>query len=147
MSMNKILVIGNVGSDPEMRYTPNGTAVTSFSLATNRVYTTASGERKEETEWFTVNAWGREAENSNQYVTKGMKIYAEGRLKTDTWTGNDGQNRFRLQINADRILFLDRSGESSQAKPQEEKAQPPEPNNQSKTTEPGQSEDIEDLPW
>ena len=103
MSMNKILVIGNVGSDPEMRYTPNGTAVTSFSLATNRVYTTASGERKEETEWFTVNAWGREAENSNQYVTKGMKIYAEGRLKTDTWTGNDGQNRFRLQINADRI--------------------------------------------
>ena len=64
--MNKILVIGNVGSDPEMRYTPNGTAVTSFSLATNRVYTTASGERREETEWFTVNAWGREAENSNQ---------------------------------------------------------------------------------
>jgi len=146
VSMNKILVIGNVGSDPEMRYTPNGTAVTSFSLATNRVYTTASGERREETEWFTVNAWGREAENSNQYVTKGMKIYAEGRLKTDTWTGNDGQNRFRLQINADRILFLDRSGEFSQAKP-EENAQPSEPNNQSDTNEAAPPEDVEDLPW
>ena len=146
MSMNKILVIGNVGSDPEMRYTPNGTAVTSFSLATNRVYTTASGERKEETEWFTVNAWGREAENSNQYVTKGMKIYAEGRLKTDTWTGNDAQNRFRLQINADRILFLDRSGEAPQSKPAES-SKPSETNNQSDATEPGAAEDIEDLPW
>ncbi len=146
MSMNKILVIGNVGSDPEMRYTPNGTAVTSFSLATNRVYTNASGERKEETEWFTVNAWGREAENSNQYVTKGMKIYAEGRLKTDTWTGNDGQARFRLQINADRILFLDRSGEPSQPKP-DESVQDAGSNNQSNTSESKPSDDIEDLPW
>ena len=117
-----------------------------FSLATNRVYTTASGERKEETEWFTVNAWGREAGNSNQYVTKGMKIYAEGRLKTDTWTDNDGQNRFRLQINADRILFLDRSGEASQSKPAES-SKPSETNNQSDATEPGAAEDIEDLPW
>jgi len=146
VSMNKILVIGNVGSDPEMRYTPNGTAVTSFSLATNRVYTNASGERKEETEWFTVNAWGREAENSNQYVTKGMKIYAEGRLKTDTWTGNDGQARFRLQINADRILFLDRSGEPSQPKP-DESVQDAGSNNQSNTSESKPSDDIEDLPW
>ena len=144
--MNKILVIGNVGSDPEMRYTPNGTAVTSFSLATNRVYTNASGERKEETEWFTVNAWGREAENSNQYVTKGMKIYAEGRLKTDTWTGNDGQARFRLQINADRILFLDRSGEPSQPKP-DESVQDAGSNNQSDTSESKPSDDLEDLPW
>ena len=144
--MNKILVIGNVGSDPEMRYTPNGTAVTSFSLATNRVYTNASGERKEETEWFTVNAWGREAENSNQYVTKGMKIYAEGRLKTDTWTCNDGQARFRLQINADRILFLDRSGETSQPKPNES-FQDAGSNNQSDTSESKPSDDLEDLPW
>jgi len=146
VSMNKILVIGNVGSDPEMRYTPNGTAVTSFSLATNRVYTNASGERKEETEWFTVNAWGREAENSNQYVTKGMKIYAEGRLKTDTWTGNDGQARFRLQINADRILFLDRPGETSQPKPNES-FQDAGSNNQSDTSESKPSDDLEDLPW
>ena len=93
-----------------------------------------------------MNAWGREAENSNQYVTKGMKIYAEGRLKTDTWTGNDGQARFRLQINADRILFLDRSGEPSQPKP-DESVQDAGSNNQSNTSESKPSDDIEDLPW
>ncbi len=112
MSMNKILVIGNVGSDPEMRYTPSGSAVTSFRLATNRVYTTSDGERREETEWFTIDAWGRLAEQCNNYVTKGMKVYAEGRLSSRSWTGQDGQTRFRMQINADRVLFLDRRGEA-----------------------------------
>ena len=109
--MNKILVIGNVGRDPEMRYTPNGNAVTSFTVATNRVYNTADGERHEETEWFRISAWGKLAEQCNNYVTKGMKIYAEGRLKTDTWTGNDGQTRVSLEISADKVLFLDRGGE------------------------------------
>ena len=94
MTMNKMLVIGNAGTDPEMRYTPNGNAVTSFRLATNRRYTTADGEQHEETEWFTVTAWNRLAETVNQYVTKGMKVYAEGRLKSDSWTGQDGQTRF-----------------------------------------------------
>ena len=91
MTLNKILVIGNVGTDPEMRYTPNGNPVTSFRLATNRRYTTSEGEQREETEWFTITAWNKLAEQCNQYVTKGMKIYAEGRLKSDSWTGNDGQ--------------------------------------------------------
>jgi single-strand DNA-binding protein len=109
--MNKILVIGNVGTDPEMRYTPSGTAVTSFTLATNRVYTTSAGERREETEWFRISAWGKLAEQCNNYVTKGMKIYAEGRLKSDTWTGNDGQTRVSLEISADKVLFLDRAGQ------------------------------------
>jgi len=115
--MNKILVIGNVGSDPEMRYTPSGTAVTSFSLATNRVYNTADGERHEETEWFRISAWGKLAEQCNNYVTKGMKIYAEGRLKSDTWTGNDGQTRVSLEISADKVLFLDRAGQSGGGQP------------------------------
>ena len=114
MSMNKILVIGNVGSDPEMRYTPNGTAVTSFSLATNRVYTNASGERKEETEWFTVVAWNSLAEQVNQYLAKGRRAYVEGRLQSHSFQGNDGQMRFRNEIIANRVLFLDRpsSGEN-----------------------------------
>ena len=81
MTLNKMIVIGNVGTDPEMRYTPNGNAVTSFRIATNYRYTTSEGEQKEETEWFTVTAWNRLAEQCNQYVTKGMKVYAEGRLK------------------------------------------------------------------
>ena len=110
-------MIGNVGSDPEMRYTPNGTAVTSFSLATNRVYTTSDGERHEETEWFRISAWGKLAEQCNNYVTKGMKIYAEGRLKSDTWTGNDGQTRVSLEISADKVLFLDRAPQSGGGQP------------------------------
>ena len=106
--LNKMLVIGNVGRDPEMRYTPNGSAVTSFSIATGRSYTTRDGERHEETEWFTVKAWNRLAETCNQFVVKGMKVYVEGRLKSDSWVGNDGQNRFRNEIIAQQVRFLDR---------------------------------------
>ena len=100
--LNKITVIGNVGTDPDMRYTPNGTPVTSFRLATSRKYNAQDGERREETEWFRVVAWNRLAELCNQYVTKGMRVYAEGRLKSDTWTGQDGQTRFTNEINAER---------------------------------------------
>jgi|TARA_B100001971_G_C17965311_1_gene419553 single-strand DNA-binding protein len=108
-----MIVVGNVGSDSEMRYVPSGTAVTSFTLATNRRYRTSSGEQREETEWFTVTAWGRLAETVNQYVTKGMKVYAEGRLKSSTWKGNDGQTRFRNEITATDIVFLDSRGAGS----------------------------------
>ncbi len=108
MALNKMLVIGNVGTDPEMRYTPNGNPVTSFRLATGRTYTTADGERHDETEWFTVVAWSQLAEQTNQYLTKGKKVYVEGRLKSNTWTGQDGQTRFRNEIVASRVLFLDR---------------------------------------
>ena len=106
------MVIGNVGNDPEMRYTPSGTPVTSFRIATNRRYTTRDGERREDTEWFRVVAWDRLAEQCNQYVTKGMRVYAEGRLKSDTWVGNDGQNRFTNEINANIVLFLDRAADN-----------------------------------
>ena len=106
--LNKMLVIGNVGTDPEMRYTPNGNPVTSFRLATGRTYTTAGGEQRDETEWFTVVAWNRLAETCNNYVTKGMKVYVEGRLRSNTWVGQDGQTRFRNEINAFAIQFLNR---------------------------------------
>ena len=108
VSLNKVMIIGNIGSDPEMRFTPNGNPVTSFRVATNRVYTTADGERKEETEWFTVVAWSRLAEQCNQFLTKGQRIYAEGRLRTHTWEGQDGQRHHRSEIVANRVLFLDR---------------------------------------
>ncbi len=107
------MVIGNLGSDPEMRYTPSGIPVTSFSVATNRRYTTRDGENREETEWFRVVAWNRLAEQCNQYLTKGRRVYAEGRLKSDTWVGNDGQTRFRNEINASAVVFLDSAGERS----------------------------------
>jgi single-strand DNA-binding protein len=103
-----MIIIGNLGSDPEMRFSPNGKPVTSFSVATNRRYTTSDGERREETEWFTVVAWGRLAEQTNQYLTKGRLVYVEGRLRSHSWEGQDGQRRYRNEIVADRVSFLDR---------------------------------------
>jgi single-strand DNA-binding protein len=107
-SLNKVIIIGNLGSDPEMRFTPNGNPVTSFRVATNRRYTTASGERREETEWFTVVAWNKLAEQCNQFLTKGRLVYAEGRLRSHTWEGQDGQRYFRNEVIADKVTFLDR---------------------------------------
>lgn len=103
-------IIGNLGSEPEMRYTPSGRPVTSFRVATNWRYTTADGERKEETEWFTVVSWGKLAEQCNQFLTKGRLVYIEGRLRMRTWEGQDGQMRARNEIVADRVKFLDRQG-------------------------------------
>ena len=108
VSVNRIIIIGNLGSEPEMRFTPNGKPVTSFSAATNRRYTTADGERREETEWFTVVTWGRLAEQCNQFLTKGRLVYVEGRLRTHSWEGQDGQKRTRNEIVADKVSFLDR---------------------------------------
>ena len=105
---NKMTAIGNVGTDPEMRYTPSGNAVTSFRIATGRSYTTRDGERRDETEWFTVTAWSRLAETCNQFVVKGMRIYVEGRLKSSSWIANDGQTRFRNEIVAQEVKFLSR---------------------------------------
>jgi len=112
--LNKMMVIGNVGTDPEMRYTPNGNPVTSFRIATSRSYNAQDGERKQETEWFTVVAWSYLAEQVNQYLSKGQRAYVEGRLHSHSYQGNDGQMRFRNEINADRIVFLDRAGRSEQ---------------------------------
>jgi single-strand DNA-binding protein len=107
-SLNKVMIIGNLGSEPEMRFTPNGNPVTSFRVATNRVYTTPAGERKEETEWFTVVAWGKLAEQCNQFLNKGRLVYTEGRLRTRTWETQDGQKHSRPEVIANRVVFLDR---------------------------------------
>ncbi len=116
-SLNKVMIIGNLGSEPEMRFTPNGKPVTSFRVATNRVYTTAEGERKQETEWFTVVAWNKLAEQCNQFLTKGRLVYAEGKLHTRTWEGQDGQKHYRTEVIANRVTFLDR--QASAALPEE----------------------------
>jgi single-strand DNA-binding protein len=114
------MLIGNVGSDPEMRFTPNGNPVTSFRVATNRVYTTSEGERKQETEWFTVVAWRKQAESCNQFLTKGQKVYVEGSLRTRSWEGQDGQKRWRVEVIANRVLFLDK--QAAAVLPSEENA-------------------------
>ena len=107
-SLNKVMIIGNLGSDPEMRFTPNGNPVTSFRIATNRSYNAPDGERKQETEWFTIVAWGKQAESCNQFLTKGQRVFVEGRLRTRSWEGQDGQKRFRTEVVASRVLFLDK---------------------------------------
>lgn len=111
--LNKIMVIGNLGSDPEMRFTPNGTPITTFRLATNRFFTNSQGERKSETEWFDVVARGRQAESCNQSLTKGQRVYVEGQLRTRSWEGQDGKTRFRVEIRANQVIFLDRRGATS----------------------------------
>ena len=119
VSLNKVMIIGNVGNDPEMRFTPNGNPVTSFRVATNRFYTTPEGERKQETDWFTIISWNKLAEQCNQFLNKGRLVYVEGRLRNRSWEGQDGQRRFRTEIIANRVTFLDRQ---SAAVPPEDKA-------------------------
>jgi len=108
VSLNKIMLIGNVGTDPEMRFTANGNPVTSFRVATSRTYTTSEGERRQETEWFTIVAWKKQAESCNQFLNKGQRVYVEGSLRTRSWEGRDGQKRVTAEVIANRVLFLDR---------------------------------------
>ena len=118
--MNKIIVIGNLGRDPEMRYTPSGQSVTSFSVASNRRYNTSTGEQREETDWFNVTAWGRLSELCNQYLTKGQQVYVEGRLHLRNYEGRDGQTRWLNEITLTDVQFLARStGTGEQAPPYE----------------------------
>lgn len=105
--LNKVMLIGNLGADPEMRYTANGNAMTRLRMAVSRSYGTDDG-RKEETEWFTVIAWSKLAELLGQHLQKGRKIYVEGRLATRSWDGPDGQKRYATEVVANQVLFLDR---------------------------------------
>jgi single-strand DNA-binding protein len=112
-SLSKVILVGNLGSDPEMRYTPSGKAVTSFRMATNRRYTTPAGESKEETDWFRVSVWGKQAEQVNQFLSKGRQVYVEGRFHARSWEGQDGQMRTSLEVTADRVLFLGKQAPAS----------------------------------
>jgi single-strand DNA-binding protein len=113
VSLNKVMLIGNVGNDPEMRFTPNGNPVTSFRMATNRVYTTPEGEKKEETDWFSVVAWNKLAEQCNQFLGKGKLVYVEGRLHNSNWESQDGQKHYRTEVIASQVKFLDRQGQGA----------------------------------
>ena len=107
MSFNKIIIVGNLGRDPELRYTPQGTAVCNFSVATNERRRDKAGEQQDVTTWFRVNAWGRQAENVSKYLSKGRRVYVEGRLHVEEWTDRDGKQRYTLEVNASDVQFLD----------------------------------------
>ena len=121
--LNKIMIIGNLGRDPEMRYTPSGKPVTTFSVGTSRSWNASDGERREETEWFNVVTWGNLAEICKQYLAKGQQVYVEGRLQTRRWEDQENKKHFSTEIVANEMIILgDRkaaapSGESAAAAP------------------------------
>jgi single-strand DNA-binding protein len=107
-SLNKVMLIGNLTRPPELRYTPSGAAVADLRVAVNRNYTTQSGEKRDETAFLTVIAWGKTAENCSEYLDKGSQILVEGRIQTRDWEGKDGQKRSATEIVAERVQFLSR---------------------------------------
>jgi len=107
MSFNKIIVVGNLGRDPELRYTPQGTAVCSFTMATNERRKGQAGEPQDVTTWFRVTVWGKQAETVSKYLTKGRNVYVEGRLHVGEWSDKDGKQRYTLEVNATDVRFID----------------------------------------
>lgn len=104
--LNKVMIIGRLGRDPEMRYTPSGRPVTSFSVATSRSWNTSDGERRTETEWFNVVAWSSLAEICNQYLVKGQQVYIEGRLQSRSWEDDSGKRHSSVEIVANEMIML-----------------------------------------
>jgi len=127
MSFHTIILIGNLGRDPEMRYTPSGQPVTSFSVASNRSYTGSDGQKVDETIWFRVTAWGKQAETCNQFLRKGSKVLVEGRLNPDPktggpkiWTKQDGTSGASFEVTASTVRFLSSRGEGGSGESVEE---------------------------
>jgi single-strand DNA-binding protein len=146
MSLNKAMIIGNLGRDPEMRYTPNGQAVTQFTVAVNRNYKDQNGEWKEETEWFRVVCWGPLAERTAEYLRKGRKVYVEGRLQTRTWEGQDGQKHYTTELIASTVTALDPRPREEGA-PEATGSRPARGGGQSDSGEDFGSSDLDELPF
>ncbi|MFN8057568.1 MAG: single-stranded DNA-binding protein [Vicinamibacterales bacterium] len=108
--MNKVILVGNLGKDAELRYTPQGSAVSTFSLATTEVWNDKGGQRQERTEWHRVVLWGRPAETLQDYLKKGKQIYIEGRLQTRSWDDKDGNKKYSTEVRADRVVLLGGGG-------------------------------------
>lgn len=123
-SMNNCEIIGHVGSEPEMRFTPSGKPVASFSVAVNNTFTTAAGEKKEQTEWFAITVWGKLAETCNQWLSKGKLVFVAGRVNLERWEAQDGGMRSKLALTAGKVLFLSgKSGSDSEPEPEENEPQ------------------------
>ena len=126
--LNKVMVIGHLGKDPEMRYTPSGRPVTTFSVAVSRSWNTADGERRSETEWFNIVAWGNLAEICKQYLHKGQQVYIEGRLQTRRWEDKEGQKHTSVEVVANEMMMLgdrrDNSGQSQESDETDDQGEP-----------------------
>lgn len=151
---NKITLIGNLGSDPEIRYMPSGDACTTFSVATNRRYRTRDGEERDETQWYRVEVWGGQAEPCNQYLEKGRLVYVEGSHSNREWQGQDGVMRTSSEVRANVVKFL--SGNGQQTESESEQAAAPAQSAQTQAerpaaaaaeTAPVSDDPPDDLPW
>jgi single-strand DNA-binding protein len=109
-SVNKVILVGNLGRDAELRYTPGGAAVATINMATTEVWNDKAGQRQEKTEWHRVVLWGKQAESLKEYLTKGKQIYVEGRLQTRQWDDKDGNKRYTTEIRGDRVVLLSGGG-------------------------------------
>lgn len=123
-AVNKVILIGNLGKDPELRYTPGGKAVASFSLATTERWRDSEGVMQDKTEWHNIVVWGRQAETAKEYLAKGRQVYVEGRIQTRSWEDKDGNTRYTTEIVAQRLQFLGSREKAAVAAPSED--QPPE---------------------
>jgi single-strand DNA-binding protein len=126
--LNKVQIIGHLGKDPEMRYTPSGRPVTTFSVAVSRSWNSADGERHAETEWFNVVAWGNLAEICKQYLVKGQQVYIEGRLQTRRWDDKEGQKHTSVEIVANEMMMLGDRRDSTNTNQTQETDAPPADN-------------------
>jgi len=126
-SLNKVMLIGNLGADPEIRYTPSGAAVANFNMATKAQWTTKEGEKQDRTEWHRIVAWRRLGEICGEYLHKGSLVYIEGRLQTRSWEDRDGNKRYTTEIVAQGMQMLDRAGQSAEAISTEERFPTEEP--------------------
>ncbi len=117
MDLNKVMIIGRLTRDPELRNTPNGKAVATISLATNRVWIDANGQKQKQSEFHNIVMWGKLAEICNQYLRKGGKMYVEGRLQTREWTGQDGVKRYRTEVVGENMIMLDSKGVGTPGSP------------------------------
>jgi len=116
-SVNKVILIGNLGRDPEVKYTQSGTAVANLSVATNEVWTDKAGQKQEKTEWHRVVVWGKQAQVLAEYMSKGKQVYVEGSLQTRSWDDRDGNKRTTTEIRANRILMMGRA-EGARSEPE-----------------------------
>lgn len=110
-SLNKVMLIGNLGQDPEVRFTPGGQAVATFNIATSEQWTDKAGQKQEKTEWHRIVVWGKQAENCKEYLSKGRSVFVEGRLQTREWTDKEGKKRWTTEVNAQSVKFLGSPGE------------------------------------
>ncbi|MBU0613978.1 single-stranded DNA-binding protein [Patescibacteria group bacterium] len=148
-SLNKVMIIGNLTRDPELRQTTSGQSVCTLGVATNRYWNNQDGEKQEQTEYHNVVCWGKLAEICNQYLTKGKKVYFDGRLQTRDWEGQDGVRRYRTEIVAENMIMLDRGGAAGGSfTPPDIDASPEPLKNESPSEQPPDDEiKIEDIPF